>query len=342
MPGASALYDQVPIAEIANVLAHSQRLAVTCHRQPDGDALGASLAVALALRAAGKDVSVFLPTAFGRQYQFLPGIQGEWVEVAGDPNAMAALPEFDALLVLDVDVGDRLLAVQHVRRKQTLVIDHHASSTAREGDLTHIDATSPCTGMLVEVLLDSLDAPLTPDIAMCLYTALSFDTGRFMHSNTTPAVFRAAARYQEAGCDATVVNRHLAYSRTETDIKAQSAGLQRLVIDGKEPRIAGIVLPHDAIQAVGDVEDWGELVEWPRSIRGVEVAYLIREQQQGVARVSLRANPPYVINGVAERFSGGGHQQAAGCTIFADAVAAAKELLPELRKITQQVSESDE
>ena len=84
------------------------------------------------------------------------------------------------------------------------------------------------------------------------------------------------------------VNRALAYCRSETDIKAQSAGLQRLVVDSKDPRIAGIVLPHDAIQAVGKVEDWGELVEWPRSILGVEVAYLIREQQSGTARVSLR------------------------------------------------------
>ena len=198
---------------VVDALQQAKRIAITCHRQPDGDALGASLAAGLALRSLGKEVQILLPTAAGRQYGFLPGLaenddlateafdgmDDDWCEVIGHAERAQKLPAFDVLLVLDVDVGERLLAVQHVARKQTLVIDHHASSTARAGDVTIIAPESPCTGMLVEHLLDRLQVPLTPDLATCLYTALSFDTGRFMHSNTTPAVFRPRRAIKRLG-----------------------------------------------------------------------------------------------------------------------------------------------
>ena len=111
-------------------------------------------------------------------------------------------------------------------------------------------------------------------------------------------------------------------------------GLEQLRVDKAEPRIAGIALSVADRKALGeDVDDWGDLVEIPRSLRGVEVAYLLREQSDGTVRASLRSNPPYEVGPVAQHFGGGGHLQAAGCTIEGEFKAVQRALLKRLRAV---------
>ena len=179
---------------------------------------------------------------------------------------------------------------------------------------------------MVEQLLEELGVALTPDIATCLYTGLVFDTGRFMHSNSGPAEFNCAARLVAVGIDAATINRRLCYTKTPDDLAAQALGLQSLDL-AAEGKIAGIALTGEQMAGLPNVQDWGELVELPRSLQGVEIAYIMRQQPDGAVRCSLRSNPPYCVAPVAQQFDGGGHQQAAGCTITGYDLAEARQVL---------------
>jgi phosphoesterase RecJ-like protein len=209
-------------------------------------------------------------------------------------------------------------------------LDHHGSNE-RFGDINVIEPKTACTCQMVDKLLRRLGVALDARLAECLYTGLVFDTGRFMHGNTSAAVFRFAARLLAAGVDAGAVNRRLTYTRSAHDLRWQGLAIERLRVDRRESRLAGIAIVARDLRRLGAPEDWGDLVEIPRSLAGVEIAYLLRELPDGV-RCSLRANPPYVVSGVAEAFGGGGHAQAAGCTIPGSLATARAKLLQRLRE----------
>ena len=238
-------------------------------------------------------------------------------------------------LMISSDCGDlrRLGAVASVRCANLLNLDHHASND-RFGDCNVVDVKAASTGVVVEKLLSRLGVSLDQTIATCIYTTLVFDTGRFMHSNTTAAVFRLSAKLLDTGIDASAINRALSYTKRPVDLAVQRLGLERLRVDNEEPRIAGIALSIADRASIGEeVDDWGDLVEIPRSLRGVEVAYLLREQDDGTVRASLRSNPPFEVGPVAQFFGGGGHLQAAGCTLEGAIKGAQKEILHRLRGV---------
>ena len=218
--------------------------------------------------------------------------------------------------MISCDAGDieRLGVISQVRRRTLINLDHHATNT-RFGDINLVDEQAESSGVVVEGLLRRLGVPLDRVLAECLYTTIVFDTGRFMHSNTTAHTMRWTAELLETGIDAAAINRKLTYTRSLNDLQILKLAIEHLEVDA-DPRLAGVVLSRAAIETVGEPEDWGELVEIPRSLQGNEIAYLVRENKdRASARVSLRSNPPFEVGGVAQGFGGGGHRQAAGCTI---------------------------
>ena len=194
-----------------------------------------------------------------------------------------------------------------------------------------VDLKAASTTVVVDKVLRKLGATIDAQVAECLYTGLVFDTGRFMHSNTTAAVMRIAARWLATGLDAAAVNRRLEYCQTEADLAWQALAIQRLVRDDVDPRIAGVAFSAADLATTDAPEDWSALVEIPRRLAGVEVAYLLREHADGAVRASLRSNPPYAIGPVAVANGGGGHDQAAGCSFTGGLDASMAALLPALR-----------
>ena len=153
------------------------------------------------------------------------------------------------------------------------------------------------------------------------------------HSNTTAHTFRWTAKLLDTGIDAAAINRSLAYTKKPHDLLIQKMGIENLLVDVQEPRLAGIVLSAAAIAAVGEPEDWGDMVEIPRSLAGNQVAYLLREaKDRKTVRCSMRSNPPFEVGPVAQALGGGGHRQAAGCTFIGDLAAAQQEILARLRQ----------
>jgi len=294
----------------------AESVVITTHLNPDGDGIGAGLALLIACDRLGKRARFLCPSRVASLYSFLPG--AERIEPVDDDALAAAGEPCD--LVVSCDCGDleRLGAVARWPRRRLLNVDHHASND-RFGDLNLVDVAAESTGVVVRSLLDGLGVGLDEAIATCLYTTIVFDTGRFMHPNTSAHTFRFAADLLDAGIDAAAINRKLTYTLTPRDLELQALAIRRLRVDDGDPRLAGIAISKEDIAEVGEPEDWGDLVEIPRSLVGVEVAYLMRELPAGdggtVVRCSLRSNPPYRVGPVAEAFDGGGHLQAAGCTV---------------------------
>ena len=317
-------------AAAAKAIANAKSIIITTHINPDGDGVGAGLALVHALKGMGKQVRFCCPSKVVSMYAFLPGF--ERITAVEDEAAAAKTKRAD--LIISCDAGDleRLGEVAKVKRTTLINLDHHVTNT-RFGDINVVDVDAESTGVVVEKLLRRMKVPLDRKLGECLYTTIVFDTGRFMHSNTTAHTFRWTARLLDTGIDAAAINRSLAYTKKPHDLLIQKMGIENLLVDAKEPRLAGIVLSAAAISAVGEPEDWGDMVEIPRSLAGNQVAYLLREaKDRKTVRCSMRSNPPVEVGPVAQAFGGGGHRQAAGCTFIGDLAAAQREILARLRQ----------
>ena len=324
-----------PYQDVVSAIKQAEQICITTHINPDGDGIGAGLALLIALRAAGKRVRFVCPSPLASLYNFLPHF--DEIEICDSSEKVQALGQLGTLISCDCGDKERLGVVFASQRDCLINLDHHASND-RFGDINLVDVHAESTGVVVEGVLSALGFALNKPIATCLYTTIVFDTGRFMHSNTTAHTFRWTAALLETGIDAALINRKLTYTKTAHDLAIQRLALDHLHVDEQDERIAGIALPQAEIQRVGRPEDWGELVEIPRSLAGNEIAFLLRENENGNSvRCSLRSNPPYCVGPVAESFGGGGHLQAAGCTIAGDLSAVLGKLLPQLR---QQMNES--
>ncbi len=317
-----------PAAIVAAIRA-ARTIAIATHRNPDADGIGSALALAQALSTAGVRIELCCCDPVPRSCAFLP--QAGSIRHLPDEARARRLPPVDLLIACDCGDQDRLGAVAARPHHRLLNIDHHASNP-RFGDLVLVKPVA-CTAMLIEGLLKPLRAPLNQAIATCLYAGLVYDTGRFLHANTCPATLRCAARLLATGIDGAAIARRLTCTRSRHDLRLQALAIDHLIIDRRDPRLAGIALDRQAISAVGRPDDWGDLIDVARDLEGVAIAYLLREESDGRnCRCSLRCAAPFDVAAVAATWGGGGHRLAAGCTIPGDCATAHRALRRHLRK----------
>ncbi len=322
------------LADTTRVIQSAQTIMITTHVNPDGDGIGSGLALQRGLRTLGKQVDFVAPSKLAGIYAFLPDFSQ--IAVVETEEEAAAQKSYDCIISCDCGDLKRLGSIASWPRTQLINLDHHASND-RFGDVNIVDEQAECTGVVVEHLLTKLGVELDKDMATGLYAAVVFDTGRFMHSNTTAHTLKWTAKLLEKGINAAEINRAMTYTKSLKDLEIQALGLQHIQVDEEESRLAGISLSAEDITTVGEPDDWGDLVEIPRSLAGNQVAYLLREQPcQQQVRCSLRSNPPYEVGPVASQLGGGGHLQAAGCTIDGDLNTAQQLLLPLLRAAAQR------
>ena len=285
---------------------------VSTHISPEGDALGSAVALALGLRAAGKQAEVVIRDRVPPYLDFLP--------VQGVVTQHPALPRrYDVLAVVDCGDLERTGLFTVAPPPVTLVvnIDHHLTNRGF-GGLNWIVPDATASGQMVYELIRAWGVPLSRDIALCLYTTLITETGSFRYSNTTPSTFRMAADLLDCGVDGAKVARAL-YDRN-------SPGRLRLlgeVLRGMERhpggKIAWVTLTQDLFKTTGtSPEDTEDMVNYPRSLNGVEVAVLFRELNPTQYKISLRSQGRVNVAAVAEGFGGGGHRNAAGCAVQGD------------------------
>lgn len=276
------------------------------HVHPDADVLGTLLALGLALEARGWSVTYGGPHPAPAVLAFLPGVEryGRLAEVTG---------AFDVAVTTDCPNPARTEGlIGHARRAaRTIVnIDHHPDNR-RYGDVNWIDPSAAATGEMVYDLLVTLGCPLTPAIAMNLFTAIHTDTGSFRYSNVTPKTFRVAGELVAAGAQPALVSERLYECRAPDALRCLGETLARVRVS-EDGRLAWLALPAGAVPETFIESE--ELVNYPRSIASVRVAALFREDQ-GQVKVSLRGKGDVDVREIAARFGGGGHPNAAGCTV---------------------------
>ncbi|MGE5561344.1 MAG: DHH family phosphoesterase [Chloroflexota bacterium] len=292
-----------PAVAVVQLITASQRPLIVFHEHPDGDALGSSLALLLALRKLGKEPLAACVDPPPQYYRFLPGSE----DVAVAPR------EGDHDLAILVDCADLQRAgalVQLATACPRLVnIDHHPTNNGY-GDAAWVEPVAAASAELVVPIITALGVAVDPDIATCIYTAVLTDTGSFHYSNTTPACLRLAGEMVAQGARPDLISEAVYEQRPRADIELIAAGLQtlRLTDDGK---VAWLSLDRAVMDATrGDSEG---IVNYGRMIAGVEVAILFREQAPGDIKVSFRSRNVDVAT-LASEFGGGGHPRAAGCT----------------------------
>jgi len=309
------------IAEVGAALQHARRVLLASHVPPDGDGLGAGLALVRWLRDRGRH-AVF---AAGGGVQGCLGFLYREDEVDRSPAGPDG--DFDVVVSLDAASRARLggLKARFAAAPLVVNIDHHATNEGF-GHVNWVDPDASSTGEMVYRLLGHLEATLTAGIAEPLYIAIVTDTGRFGFSNTTPAVHEMAAALIEAG-----VRPERITSEVYRSVPPSWLRLVGLAIDGMsihaEGRLACVTATEEMIARSGaDPLDVGDLVDIPISVAGVEVGVLFRPAGPDRTKVSLRSRAVFPVHTFAARFGGGGHPRAAGATLD-EPIDSARELV---------------
>jgi bifunctional oligoribonuclease and PAP phosphatase NrnA len=296
-------------------LRRSDKLLLTTHENPDGDALGSLLAMHWILEQLGKDSVMFMaPEEFP-----LPWEYRGWTFDTGLVGEPPADVEERTVVFLDCGNIDRM-PVDFLRREgvHILNIDHHHDNT-RFGTVNLVAPEASCTAEIVWRLAKELGAQITPPIADALYVGLVTDTGKFMYENTSAAAHRMAAELIEAG-----VEPHRVYRRLFEDLPFRRLLLLQRALAGVERHddgaitVAHLVKP-DYEETGADETDSEGIVDHLRAVQGTRVAVLVRElladDRRGKRKVSLRATDSNVdVSRIARELGGGGHPQAAGFT----------------------------
>ena len=289
------------------------------HVHPDGDVLGTLLGLGLALEGAGWPVTFAGPDPVPDSLGFLPGAE-RWQVWTRAPRT------FDAVVLTDCPNDERtdgLLPAVRGAETAVLNIDHHPDNR-RYGHVNWIDPRAAATGEMVFDLIRALDLPITPAIATNLFTAIHTDTGSFRYSNTTARTFQTAGELTALGAEPALVSDWL-YQRRPADALGKLGEVLRRVNVSGDGRVAWLTVPRElASDAFVSAED---LVTYPRSIGSVKVALLLREEGPGVVKASLRGKGDVAVNRIAHRFGGGGHENAAGCTLEGSLDDATRSLL---------------
>ena len=297
------------IAESANVLLKNDNYVLTTHLNPDGDALGSLLGLGLALLSAGKNAVMVMPHPVPATFQFMPGAQ--------QVKKVDVQAKFDVGIALDcTDITRAGEEAQQVLQKarNLINIDHHISNQYF-GDLNVVDAQASATGEIIYDILYEAKIPITSDIATNLYTAIVTDTGSFQHQNTTAKCLQTAAVLLDCGAEHRTIQQHLYEQRSLGSLRLLARGLESLSLN-EDGRVAWMTVSQDLLSASGaTVDDSDGMVDYVKSLKGVEVGILFKEVNSGETKVSFRSKNYLDVNQLAAHFGGGGHERAAGCTV---------------------------
>lgn len=293
--------EKIGMQEAAGLLLSWNNILILSHRSPDGDTLGAASALLRALLALGKRARFECADAVPEKFSYMFfGVE----QAAFEPDR-----------IVTVDVADAALlgALEEAGRRADLSIDHHAANAAFAA-ATWVKKEAAATCEMMAQMLPLLGAEITPEIADCLYTGITTDTGCFRYPSATPETYRVAADMMERGARAAEINRVM----FDTKSRAAVELLKRVYSDMEffcDGRCAVLCLTEALLRETGveesDLDGTASIV---RQVEGVVFGATIREREDGEFKVSLRAMEPADAAAVCRRFGGGGHKGAGGCS----------------------------
>ena len=312
-------YRQLSAGECVKMLLEVERPLVVMHVRPDGDTVGSGIALVRILKALGKEAPLLSSDKIPDRLGFIVGDE----RMLGDEEDPS---EYNAIAI-DVASPAQLGDIKD-KIKPYLMIDHHEVGIPFSDSYIIPGASSAAEVLmtLAEELVRMGRIKLDPDIASAIYTAMCSDTGGFVFSNTSPATMRRAADLMEIGVDHAAINHALFHSKTKDQIAAEgfAAANVRTALDG---RVAYVLISHADKESL-DIswEHFETAIDVARSVRGAEIAFVIKELDCGILKASIRSTGADVAS-IAASFGGGGHRRAAGCTIAAKDLNEAEELI---------------
>ncbi|MCL2084790.1 MAG: DHH family phosphoesterase, partial [Oscillospiraceae bacterium] len=302
------------LAEAAQFIRERDGFLIMTHKDPDGDTLGSAAGLCIGLRSMGKRAYVARD----------PDAQGRFIELAAGlypPDGGFNLSE---AVIIAVDIAAPSLfpaALSQLAEHITLAIDHHPGGGAF-APLSLIDTVSAATGELVCLLLHELGVTFTLEMAEPLYIAIVTDTGCLRFDNTTSRTLRITAGLMDTGLKTGPINTELFERRALSRMALEAALLEdfELLAGG---RVAMMFLTREKLErTAATVDDTDGIASMTRRIGGVEIGLLLREEQDGQTKFSVRTGPDYNAGHICAHLGGGGHARAAGATLDAPLAAA--------------------
>jgi phosphoesterase RecJ-like protein len=294
------------LSQVVELIESKRRFAITSHMRPDGDSLGSSLGLCWLLRALDKDVEVIMRDPVPHAYRQLPGADDVRVTPAVDRP-------YHAVFVIECSDITRP-GLLNLEEQYVVNIDHH-STTALFGTINWIDSTASAVGEMVYNLCKATGVRVTREIAECVYTALITDTGSFHYSNTTERTFKVASELVRTGVRPAKTAEAVFASYPWSRIQLLGEVLSTARRD-QSGRVACMRQPLGMQKNMQVSEESTDgFVNYPLTVAEVEAVALFKECEPGVYRTSLRSKGDVNVARVAEKFGGGGHRNAAGCTL---------------------------
>ena len=295
-----------PLDKVVAHIRSGRRFFVSSHQRPDGDAVGSAVATALALRALGKEAVVVMDDVLPHYLQPFPGVS-EIRQSAGVSETV------DGSLIMECSSLDRT-GVSGLDRSPVLNIDHHIGNE-HYGAINWVDESAAACTELVMSLVDALGVPLDRDIATHIYLGLLTDTGSFHFSHLTPRSFDIARRCVEAGADPQWIARTHYDSSTLGRVRVFGHVLNSMRLDAAG-RVALLTITNAALEAAGGtLDDTEGLINFPLSVKDIQAVAFFKEVDALNWRVSMRSKGSVDVGAIARSFGGGGHRNAAGCSV---------------------------
>ena len=304
----------------------AQTIVILTHETPDGDAIGSSLAMKLALKQLGKEADVIIPK-YSRTFAFLPN--------AKQIKTQSNIKKYDLAIALDCADLKRLVGAEPYfeNAKSKIVIDHHGSNKMF-GDYNFVNPVSPACCEILEGIFNYFNIDITIDIGTCILTGIITDTGGFQYANVTAETFEFTAELLRKGVNVSDIYKRVLSTKTRANFELNKLTADRMEIleDGKVTFTYMNLEDEKAVDAEeGDHEG---IVEMGRNIEGVEVSVFIREKENTNGyKVSLRSNSYVNVSDVCLMFGGGGHEKAAGCFIPGNVEQVKQKILAEISKV---------
>jgi len=300
----------IDLPGVVEELRRAEKILITTHVSPDGDAIGSMLAACHLLTALGKtDVTCACDDPVPPLFRWLPG-----ADAVRSPDGLAG--PYELAVILDVSRRDRIGRVSdHIGAgTRVMVVDHHLDDSPC-GDLNFIDSSYGAIGEIVTELFEISGAPLSREAAQCAYVAVATDTGSFRFSSTNARSHRVAARLLETGIDVAEISSRIFDAMSLAKFRLMSRVLARVQFTCGGRVAFSEVTAREMQELSASGEDLDGLVNFARNIDGVEVAMLFKETGPSTTKVSLRSRRTFNSALFLQRFGGGGHAGAAGATI---------------------------
>lgn len=310
--------------EIVKVLKEKENILITAHKNPDGDAVGAGLALMLSLKEMGKKLRFVLQDKIPDTTLFLEGSQA--IEIYQEGEDFSAMD-----CVVFVDCANRERAGKMNAATQDILsinIDHHMSNP-HYGDYSYVEHISATSEILTH-LLREWNFPVTEAVAMALYLGIVNDTGNFSHDNVTKKTLEAAQYLVEKGARASYIVRNFLNTSSYASLKLLGEALANFVYL-PEVKLVHYYLSQAVMKKYGARKEHTEgIVEKLLSYEEASVALFLREEEDGSIKGSMRSKWQVDVNQIAGSFGGGGHVKAAGFSSY-------EELDEIIKKVVSQL-----